>query len=332
MANPEHLAILREGVYGWNTWRGRDTATKPNLSGASLRKLDLRRANLWQTDLSEADLRRADLREADLREANLIGADLRHVDLSGADASKARFGAANLSDAVFTGTDFTAARIGWTTFGISDLGVAKALETVEHAGPSTIGIDTIYRSEGKIPEAFLRGAGIPENFVAFVASLITTQFYSCFISYSTRDQEFAERLHADLQHQGVRCWFAPEDVQGGKKLHEQIDRAIQIHDRLLLILSPNSMASQWVQSEIARARSREMQEGRRVLFPVRLVAFDEIQKWKCFDSDTGKDSAREIREYFIPDFSNWTDHNSYQKAFDRLLRDLKSAEKTDHAY
>ena len=185
-------------------------------------------------------LRRADLREADLREANLIGADLRDVDLSGADASKARFGAANLSDAVFTGTDFTAARIGWTTFGISDLGVAKSLETVGHAGPSTIGIDTIYRSEGKIPEAFLRGAGVPDNFVAFVASLITTQFYSCFISYSTRDQEFAERLHADLQHQGVRCWFAPEDVQGGEKLHEQIDRAIQIHDRLLLILSPDS--------------------------------------------------------------------------------------------
>jgi len=140
----------------------------------------------------------------------------------------------------------------------------------------------------------LRGAGVPDNFIAFVASLITApiQFYSCFISYSTKDQEFAERLHADLQHKGVRCWFAPEDVQGGKKLHEQIDRAIQIHDRLLLILSLNSMASEWVQSEIARARLREMQEGRRVLFPVRLVEFGEIQKWKCFDSDTGKDSAR----------------------------------------
>ena len=34
-----------------------------------------------------------------------------------------------------------------------------------------------------------------------------------------------------------------------------------------------------------------------------------------FDADTGKDSAREIREYFIPDFSNWKDHDSYQRAF-----------------
>ena len=43
-----------------------------------------------------------------------------------------------------------------------------------------------------------------------------------------------------------------------------------------------------------------------------------------FDADTGIDSAREIREYFIPDFSNWKDHDSYATAFERLLRDLKA--------
>jgi len=37
---------------------------------------------------------------------------------------------------------------------------------------------------------------------------------------------------------------------------------------------------------------------------------------------TGKDSAREVREYFIPDFSYWKDHDSYRKAFERLVRDL----------
>jgi hypothetical protein len=38
----------------------------------------------------------------------------------------------------------------------------------------------------------------------------------------------------------------------------------------------------------------------------------------------GSTAARKIREYFIPDFSNWKDHDSYQKAFDRLVRDLKA--------
>jgi hypothetical protein len=149
-------------------------------------------------------------------------------------------------------------------------------------------------------------------------------FYSLFISYSTHDQSFAERLHADLQAKGVRCWFAPHDIQGGRKLHEQIDEAIRIYDKLLLILSDSSMSSEWVSTEISKARKRERREGKRMLFPISIVPFDKIRDWECFDADAGKDSAREIREYFIPDFSQWKDHDSYSMAFDRLLRDLKT--------
>jgi TIR domain len=145
-----------------------------------------------------------------------------------------------------------------------------------------------------------------------------------FISYSTKDQEFADRLQSDLQDNGVRCWFAPHQIQGGKKIHEQIDGAIRRYDRLLLILSRHSMESEWVRTEIAKARKREVREKRRMLFPVRLVDFEALQDWECFDGDTGKDSAREIRGYFIPDFSKWKDHDSYQEQFDLLLRDLKA--------
>jgi hypothetical protein len=151
------------------------------------------------------------------------------------------------------------------------------------------------------------------------------EFYSCFISYSTKDQEFGDRLHADLQTKGVRCWFAPHDVQAGRKLHEQIDEAIRIYDKLLLLLSPASMNSEWVKTEISKARKRELRENRRMLFPIRLVDFDTLREWECFDPDTGKDSAREIRDYYIPDFSRWkTDHDAYKREFDKLLRDLQA--------
>ena len=63
-----------------------------------------------------------------------------------------------------------------------------------------------------------------------------------------------------------------------------------------------------------------------MLFPISLVPFTKIREWKCFDADTGKDSTREIREYFIPDFSNWKDLDSYSKAFERLLRDLNAGQ------
>ena len=104
-----------------------------------------------------------------------------------------------------------------TNFGDLDLSVVTGLETVVHEGPSTIGIDTIYKSKGKIPGVFLRRCGVPEEFIAYIASMVgrPIEYYSCFISYSTKDQAFAERLYADLQAKGVRCWFDPHDVKGG---------------------------------------------------------------------------------------------------------------------
>src|SRR5262249_36225505 len=162
--------------------------------------------------------------------------------------------------------------------------------------------------------------GLPNEFITYARSLVTNaiEYRSCFISYSSKDQEFAERLYNDLQANGVRCWFAPHDVKGGRKLHEQIDLAILVHDRTLLILSPESINSSWVKTEIAKARKREIAEKRQVLFPIRLVNFEVLRQWECFDADAGTDSAKEIREYFIPDFSNWKDHNSYLEAFKRL--------------
>jgi hypothetical protein len=34
--------------------------------------------------------------------------------------------------------------------------------------------------------------------------------------------------------------------------------------------------------------------------------------------------AVEVREYFIPDFSNWKDHDAFEAGFQRLLADLKA--------
>jgi hypothetical protein len=106
---------------------------------------------------------------------------------------------------------------------------------------------------------------------------------------------------SSLQNKGVRCWFAPHDVQGGKKLHEQIDEAIRRYERRLLILSPNSMSSKWVKTEIRNSRKREVAEKKRVLFPVRLASYEALREWKLFDGDEGEDLATEIREYYIPD-------------------------------
>jgi hypothetical protein len=296
------------------------------LNGAYLQGANLTSANLSGGYLLGARIERTLLYGANLRKADFMMANVRKADLRQADLREANLGMANLDEAELGRADLSGAMIGWTAFGNCDLSDVKGLDTLRHVGPSTIGIDTIYRSQGKIPLAFLRGAGVPENFIEYMGSLTgkALEFYSCFISYSTKDQEFADRLYADLQNKGVRCWFAPHDIKAGKKIHEQIDVAIRTHEKLLLILSPNSMKSEWVKTEIRKARKRERTEKKRVLFPVRLVSFEAIRDWELFDADEGKDLAVEIREYYIPDFSDWKNHDPYAEGLKNLLRDLKA--------
>jgi TIR domain/Pentapeptide repeats (8 copies) len=298
MANEEHFARFLQGVTAWNAWRNKNAEIMPNLDEANLNW-----ENLTGFNLSMADLTRPDLREANLTGAALTGARLIDADLSRADLTK---------------TDLTKAEIGWTKFGDVDLSVVHGLDTVVHQAPSTIGIDTLYLSRGNIPEVFLRAAGVPDDMITYSKSLVGQPFqnYSCFISYSSRDEALAQRLHADLRDKGVRCWFAPEDMKIGDEFRSRIDESIQLYDRLLLILSEYSVKSLWVRDEVEAAFDKEGKENRRVLFPIRI---DEAITHVAVGW-----AAAIGRQRYIGDFRQWKDHDAYQKAFQRLLRDLKA--------
>jgi TIR domain len=142
------------------------------------------------------------------------------------------------------------------------------------------------------------------------------QFYSCFISYSAKDQVFAKRLHADMQDRGVRCWFAPHDLPIGTKTWDAIDEAIRVRDKLLLILSKASIASEWVEDEVNKAYAEERSRKEIVLFPVRIdntvISTDEPWAVKLRDQRN------------IGDFRHWKKPEKYQEALERLLRDLKT--------
>ncbi len=308
MANPEHLEILKQGVEQWNKWREQHFEVRP----------DLRMANLVVADLQEANLRRVDLRGASLKGAVLSSAVLSVADLTGANLGGAVLATTVLRSTTLQGTDFSGARLWATLFTDVDLSHVRGLESVIHEGPSTVGIDTIYKSRGRIPEVFLRGCGVPDNFITYMRSLSgkALEFYSCFISYSSRDQEFAERLHADLQAKGVRCWFAEEDLKIGDKFQDRIEESIRYHDKLLLVLSENSIQSPWVEREVQAAFEREQRSNKLVLFPIRL---DEAVM------ETPRAWAADIRRTrHIGEFNRWRDHDSYKRALERLLRDLKA--------
>ncbi len=255
MANQQHLDILKQGVEIWNKWRVNFLGIEPDLIGVDLSRTDLSKANLSRTDLSKANLRSSRLVEANLSDANLSEADLSSTDLRGAILIRADLFSATLIGVKLDRADFSQATMMSTILGELDLSMVRGLENVTHfepsiisidtvyrsqgKEPSIISIDTVYRSQGKIPDVFLQGAGVPETFITYIHSLVgkPIDYYNCFISYSSKDRDFAERLYADLQSKGVRCWFAPEDMKIGDKIRPRIDESIRIHDKLLLVLS-----------------------------------------------------------------------------------------------
>jgi hypothetical protein len=135
------------------------------------------------------------------------------------------------------------------------------------------------------------------------------------ISHSKVDQAFADRLYADLRQKGIRCWLATKDLKIGDKFHTRINEAIRTHDKLLVILSRDSIGSKWVEVEVAEAFDKETKD-RTVLFPIRLddAVLDCDEAWAK--------SVRQTRH--IGDFSNSKDHDEYTRSLERLVHDLRS--------
>ncbi len=317
MANQEHVDLLRHGAAEWNTWKDEHPEIQPDLSRADLRGVDLSGAHLTEAYLSEADLSGANLIEVNLNgaylsEANLIGASLFGANLNEADLSGADLRGANLTEATLIEAILSRATFTFTTLAELDLRSVKGLLEIRHMGPSIIQLHSIQLPQDGSALHFLRGAGVPDEWIDYYRSSMMhpIQYHSCFISYASDNEDIAKRLHADLQASGVRCWFAPHDLKPGDYFREEIDKAIHLQDKLLLILSEQSVASKWVRYEVNRALDREVNQERTILFPIRL---DDTVLHTKGDWATSLRSSRHIG-----DFTGWQEHQSYQEAFGKL--------------
>jgi DNA invertase Pin-like site-specific DNA recombinase len=123
-----------------------------------------------------------------------------------------------------------------------------------------------------------------------------------------------EGLKAARGRKGVRCWFAPHDMPIGAKIIDALDEAIRLRDKVLLILSENAIASDWVEDEVSKAYAEERKRKQIVLFPVRLD--NTVMK-------TEEPWASKLRDQRnIGDFTRWKDHDAYRKSFERLMHGL----------
>jgi len=323
MANPEHVAKLKEGEEAWNAWRETSDET-PDLSGVELFEYALNFYDLRSANFSGAVLTLVSFRYAKCPGSCFESATLSYCDFEMAPMNGANFRNSNISFSVFhwcslDEVDFSGASLRVNTFAGVSMQHVRGLDASPDNRGNSIGIDTFF-SSGGLPESFLRGASVPEEFIQYAASLVgkAIEYYSCFLSHSSKDDEFVRRLYIDLQGKNVRTWFAPEELKIGDRFRTRIDESIRIHDKLVLILSANSVNSDWVETEVESALERERKEGKDVLFPIAIDddGFTSQQPW----------AADIRRKRHIGDFRKWKSHDDYTKAFGKLVSDLKKSQ------
>jgi uncharacterized protein YjbI with pentapeptide repeats len=330
-----------------------------NLQGVRANGINLKQVNLTDALVSEANLRYSDFTDTDftratltntwlmdgyftrvtMRDANLTGADLTladfyESDLSGANCSgalldetklrHAKLYRVNFTSAFLAKADVTNAAMAWTNLTNVDLRFVVGLHTVQHSGPSSLGLDTISRSRGMLSEQFLRATGTPAALLEAIGSLTsrTEQEGSCILVSCGADRSFAERLQRDLHKHGVVCWLAPDEWGMNDEKRRHLDPSVQLYDKLLLVLSQQSVKCAWVEQEISKATLREGYDGDGsplVLFPICLdqIVVASMPWWP---------KHRHHREMpRLTDFEHWQEYDEYQKALNQLLLDLTAS-------
>ena len=162
MANPEHVAVVKQGVEAILQWLFQNPKASLDLSGA-----DLREASLQGALLERAILKDALLEGADLQQTSFVGADLRGARLNAANLQRANL-KANLSGAYLNGANLHRANLQQANFERSvlagtDLSEAKLIET--RLCNANLGKANLYRAQlnkADLTDANLTGASLFE--------------------------------------------------------------------------------------------------------------------------------------------------------------------------
>lgn len=91
-----------------------------------------------------------------------------------------------------------------------------------------------------------------------------------FISYSHRDKDFVDKLAIQLVQKNVHAWVDRWELSVGDSLIDKIQDAVEGASALLVVLSPESIQSQWCKRELSAGLLRELEEKRVVVMPVLL--------------------------------------------------------------
>jgi uncharacterized protein YjbI with pentapeptide repeats len=303
-----------------------------NVAGADLTGAFLLGANLLRTDFAKADLSEAILMAANLLGANLVGANLTathmtmahllRANLTEANLTKADLGGANLSYAELAGANLDEAHLMGTSLGYADLSKAAGLGSVNHKGPSSIGVDTLilsFRGAGNrfTPdlEAFFLGAGVPKELLAELPRIVAeVKYYSCFVCYGQPDLDFATRLCDDLERRGVPCWLYALDATPGERTWGEIGRKRREADKMVVICSAKALIRPGVLKEI----EEQIDEDPEKMVP---ISRDSLWREPGFRVMRG---TNDLKLFLLAkNYADFSDESHYEESLQRLLKALR---------
>lgn len=91
-----------------------------------------------------------------------------------------------------------------------------------------------------------------------------------FLSHSHADNEFCEKLAADLRHKSIFVWIDEAEMQIGDSLIRKISKAIDQMDYVVVVLSKSSVKSRWVKKEVDIAMTQEIRGKQVKVLPILL--------------------------------------------------------------
>ncbi len=85
--------------------------------------------------------------------------------------------------------------------------------------------------------------------------------HDVFISYKSTQYDIADKVRRHLEDAGIRCWIAPDHIEGGQSYARQIPNAIRNAKVFVVLISRSAMDSVWVSKELDNA----INEGKRIM-------------------------------------------------------------------
>ena len=330
--------------------------SKSNLCGADLSSANLSDVIAEHTKMNEAKLKNAYLSRSNFsfsefyrvtatyiecRDTIFHGARFYHLHLSDSDLAKSSLEAATFIECELKRVNLTESNLNMTTFirsALIDLNIDSTFFCFTSLIDSII--NGLINSEKMYPlnEIYIdsntidKSIHLPQkiiNYSSFKKHSTTDEIdidlsgTDIFISYSQIDHIFVTKLVDDLKKLGANCWHGANDLNAGDNLRETIKDVINNCNYFLLVISNNSISSNWVSYEIKLAHEvKTRKEKSRLIVPISIVKQEDLKNWEVIITQSGKNLAYDIKESYIEDFHEWQNDAKYKISLQKLTNSL----------